>query len=253
MRRNGSLKHTYNANTSQTPGSKCWPSEADWVSFNKTLNGALIRSVPPGSVCYSDQPNYDPEACKVAATQWFNSTWHAEDPVSIDYPIWTNNSCNPIWPNGTSITGDPNAGARGCSVGAYPAYVVNLTTPKQIGDALKWADEKNIRIVVKSTGHSYSGRSIGYGSLSIWTHNLRGIEYIEDFHPASCKVKDTLNAARVAAGTTGGEIQAALAKHNAIAVTGANPGTGVVGWLTGGGHGPLSTTYGKQRQFTKCI
>lgn len=35
-----------------------------------------------------------------------------------------------------------------------------------------------------------------------------------------------------------------LAKHKSVIVTGANPDVGVVGWLTGGGHGYLSATYG---------
>lgn len=45
-------------------------------------------------------------------------------------------------------------------------------------------------------------------------------------------------------GHTGGEVQAELAKYQAIVVTGANPDVGLVGWLTGGGHGKLSQTYG---------
>jgi hypothetical protein len=227
-----------------TPGSHCWPLEADWSSLNDTLGGALIQGVPPGSVCYPDHSNYSPEACAFVTSQWFNSTWHATDPVSIDYPIWTNNSCNPIWPNGTSITGDTTAGARGCTIGAYPAYVVKATTNEQIGAALKWAGTRNIRVVIKSTGHSYPGRSVGFGSLSIWTHHLRGIEYLEAFQPASCGFNGTLRAARVAAGHTGIEVQSELAKHNTIIVTGANPDVGLVGWLTGGGHGMLSQTYG---------
>jgi hypothetical protein len=39
-------------------------------------------------------------------------------------------------------------------------------------------------------------------------------------------------------------VQVELAKYNAIVVTGANPDVGIVGWLTGGGHGKLSQTYG---------
>ncbi|KAF1850181.1 FAD-binding domain-containing protein [Cucurbitaria berberidis CBS 394.84] len=226
------------------PASSCWPADAEWSSLNTTLNGTLIRGVPPGAVCYPDQPSYDEEACTFVASQWFNSTWHAANPVSVDYPLWTNNSCNPIWPNGTSLTGDVTAGARGCSIGAYPAYVVNSTAPEQVAVALMWADKHNLRVVVKSTGHSLLGRSIGYGSLSIWTHHLRGIDYIEDFKPTSCPIDGKLAAARIAAGHTGVEVHTELSKHSAIVVTGANPDVGLVGWLTGGGHGPLSRTYG---------
>jgi hypothetical protein len=129
-------------------------------------------------------------------------------------------------------------------MGAYPAYVVNATLPEHIGVALKWAKEKNIRVVVKSTGHSISGRSIGYGSLSIWTHYLRGIEYIEKFQPTSCAGDGTIKAVRIAAGHTVIDALTEAAKHYVVAITGANPDVGIVGWLTGGGHGPLTQTYG---------
>jgi hypothetical protein len=129
-------------------------------------------------------------------------------------------------------------------MGAYPAYVINATSPEQISTALKWAGQNDIRVIVKSTGHSYAGRSIGYASLSIWTHNLRGVEYIEDFKPTSCPHNGTMKAARVAAGQTGMEVQLEMSKHNLLAITGANPDVGLVGWLTGGGHGFLTQTYG---------
>jgi hypothetical protein len=233
-----------NADNHKTPDSSCWPPDNDWSAFNETVHGALIRGTPPGSVCYPDQPNYDEKACEFVTSQWHNSTWHAENPVSIDYPYWTNNSCTPIYPNGTGITGDPNAGANGCSIGAYPEFVVNASSAEQIATSLRWSAEKNVRVVVKATGHSFSGRSIGYGSLSIWTHGLRGIEYIPEYAPTSCPIDGTLTAVRAAAGHNGIEVQAALASHGMIAVTGANPDVGLVGWLTGGGHGTLSQTYG---------
>lgn len=240
------LSSSLNANltTQQTPEDSCWPNLSEWKALNASLFGALIRGSPPASVCYASEPNFNEDACSLLRASWFDSTFHASDPVSIDYPIWTNNSCNPIYPNGTSVTGDVNAGEKGCSADTYPAYVVNATQAPQIATALKWADEKNIRVVVKATGHSYTGRSIGAGSLSIWTHHFRGIEHIEDFRPTSCSVSAPIAAVRVAAGHTGGEIQKYLSQYNEVIVSGANPSVGIIGWLTGGGHGFLSTTYG---------
>ncbi|KAF2193948.1 hypothetical protein K469DRAFT_734568 [Zopfia rhizophila CBS 207.26] len=226
------------------PNDACWPSKSDWDAFNTSLSGALIQPIPPASVCYPSQHNHNEEACSIIRSQWFNSSWHAQDPISIDYPIWANNSCNPIFPNGTSVTGDPDAGKKGCSLGNYPVYVVNATSAEHVAEALKWAGSKNVRVVVKNTGHSFPGRSVGYGSLSIWTHNFRAIEYINDFKPISCPINGTQRAARLAAGITGVEAQAEMAKHDSIVVIGGNPSVGLVGWLTGGGHGALSTTYG---------
>jgi len=145
---------------SQSPRDDCWPSDVEFVSFNTTISGALIKGVPPGSVCYPDQPNYNEEACAFVCSQWLNSTWHAADPISVDYPVWTNNSCNPIYPNGTSVTGDIHAGEKGCSIGRYAVYAVNATTPDQVAASLRWASKKNVRVVVKNTGHSYGGRCV---------------------------------------------------------------------------------------------
>jgi hypothetical protein len=126
----------------------------------------------------------------------------------------------------------------------YPVYVVNATTASQVSVGLEWAKQNNIRVVVKSTGHSITGHSVGASSLSIWTHYLRGISYISDFTPTSCKAGKGVQAARIAAGHTVIDVLRAMAKHNAVAITGANPSVGIVGWLTGGGHGPLTQTYG---------
>jgi hypothetical protein len=98
--------------------------------------------------------------------------------------------------------------------------------------------------VIKATGHSYTGRNTGYGSLSIWTRHLHGIQYIPEFTPTSCPIDKPLKAARIAAGHTGIEVLTELAKHNSVAITGANADVGLVGWLTGGGHGPLTQSYG---------
>ncbi|KAJ8117653.1 hypothetical protein OPT61_g1202 [Boeremia exigua] len=222
----------------------CWPTASDWDQLNTTLSGVLIRATPPASVCFPEEPNYNEAACSRIRERWSDSTFHGADPVSIDYPIWTNDSCNPIYANGTSITGDPNAGERGCNADTYPAYVVNATRSEQVAAALKWADARNIRVIVKATGHSYTGRSTGPSSLSIWTHNFRGLEYIAHFAPTACPASDTYTAVRIAAGHTGGEIQEYLSTHGKITVTGANPSVGIIGWLTGGGHGFLSSTYG---------
>lgn len=142
------------------------------------MHGALIASKPLASVCYvsSEWDDYDEASCDTVRSQWTVDSLHAADPISIDYPIWANNSCDPINEDGVSVTGDPHAGAKGCSLGAggggkgigggYPYYAVNATSAKQVSAALKWAAEKNVRVVIKNTGHNVPGRSTGWGSLS---------------------------------------------------------------------------------------
>ncbi|USW50384.1 Putative FAD linked oxidase, FAD-binding, type PCMH, subdomain 2 [Septoria linicola] len=45
---------------------------------------------------------------------------------------------------------------RACQLGGLPSYIVNATSPEQVATAAKWAAERNIRIVIKGTGHDLS-------------------------------------------------------------------------------------------------
>lgn len=182
-------------------------------------------------------------------SQWFSSKFHAADPISLDSPGWSGNSsgvpsCPPISENGTSVTGDPDAGVRGCQQGHYSQYVVNATSVADIVHTIKFAKWRNLRLVVKNTGHDFLGRSTGYGALSIWTHHLKNITYHDSFQVEKCPASSVQTAATLGAGVQVGEMYEALEKYGMTMVGGANPTVGVMGWFQGGGHGPLSSTYG---------
>lgn len=134
--------------------------------MNVTVEGKLVRGVPPGSVCYSDQPNYDEGKCQYVLANWTESTFHALDPISIGWPQWAGNPCPPIFPNGTSVGGDVNAGKKGCNLGGYPDYALNATNATHIQSVVRFAAEHRIRVNVKSTGNSFQGRSTAFGSIS---------------------------------------------------------------------------------------
>lgn len=79
---------------------------------------------------------------------------------------------------------------------------------------------------------------------SIWTHYLQGIEYYEDFQADACSSKSSQMAFRIAAGSRVRDVYEAADAHSAIVVGGSAQDVGIVGWMQGGGHGPLSQTYG---------
>ena len=54
----------------------------------------------------------------------------------------------------------------------------------------------------------------------------------------------TAATVKIAAGMRNFEILAAAAEKNITIVTGADPNVGIGGWITGGGHSPLSSLYG---------
>lgn len=50
------------------PGDECWPSTSTWESFNKTIDGRLVATVPLASPCHT--PNYDAGECNVLKEGW---------------------------------------------------------------------------------------------------------------------------------------------------------------------------------------
>ena len=57
-------------------------------------------------------------------------------------PIFTNDSCSPF-----ELESSP------CLIGDYVYYSVNATGSTDVAAGLKFAQEKNIRLVIKNTGH----------------------------------------------------------------------------------------------------
>jgi FAD/FMN-containing dehydrogenase len=147
----------------------------------------------------------------------------------VQAAIFANASCDVFTPR-----------SQPCLLGNYVAYAVNVTGPDDIAATIRFAVRKNIRLVVRNTGHDYVGRSTGAGGLGIWTHHLKGVE-VKDWHDDGYKGK----AIRIGAGTQGFEILAATQKAGLVAVTGECPTVGIAGGYTqSGGHSPLGTAFG---------
>lgn len=136
-----------------SPHDSTWPSENEWVLLNQTIQGKLLKTVPVASSCYPGNPFGSSHNCSDVKSHWSYAHYQSIWPESNDYSIWNNNSCLPPGVSGYSKS-------KGCSIGGLPQYIVNATTEHQIATAMKWASERNIRIVIKSTGHDLSGRYV---------------------------------------------------------------------------------------------
>ncbi|WQF80674.1 Putative berberine/berberine, FAD-binding domain, PCMH-type, FAD-binding, type PCMH, subdomain 2 [Colletotrichum destructivum] len=218
-----------------TPSDASWPSTDDWNSFNQTLGGALIKTQPIASSCYNNSSfSSTVLSCDEVNSNWFSSTLHARFPESIDYPYWANNSCVP--------PSDYAYQNQGCELGGLPEFVLNATTAEQVATAMKWASSRNIRVVVKGTGHDLVGRSSGAYSLSIWTHQFQSIELNSQWpRPLG---NGTENVAIVGSGNNWGQLLNATASVGRTLVSGGVSTVGLGGFIGGGGHGPLSSQYG---------
>ncbi|KAJ5336750.1 FAD linked oxidase N-terminal [Penicillium brevicompactum] len=212
------------------PGDQQWPSHPSWSTLNNLLDGALIKTVPLAASCYSSWSQYDSEKCANLTAQWTDSNIHAADPASVMWPLFEGRSCLPT-ANATSS----------CTVGGYSTYSVNVSTVAQIQLAVNFARNSGIRLVIKNTGHDFNGKSSGAGALGIWTHNLKDIEYLENYHNSDYQGP----AVKLGAGVQAFEVYEHAEKLGFTVVGGEGKTVGVAGgYVLGGGHSPLSSLYG---------
>lgn len=136
-----------------TPFELDWPSDAEWAYLNKSINGELLRTTPVASSCWPGNPFGSPLSCDIVQNNWSSGIFHSQRPESVDYSLYANNSCLP--PGAPGYTQ-----GRGCTLGGLPQYIVNATSEQRIATALKWAADRNIRIVVKGTGHDLNARYV---------------------------------------------------------------------------------------------
>ncbi|KAI3335440.1 hypothetical protein F4824DRAFT_489622 [Ustulina deusta] len=213
------------------PGTTAWPSEETWAKFNQSTGGKLIKpGPPPGAVCHPGQPTFDADKCAIVTAAWGTHDFHVGDPVSNMWQQFNNDTCL-VSPN------------TPCSGAGYPAYVVNATRAMDVKLSLDFARKHKIRVVVKSSGHDFQGRSQAPGALSIWVHHMQSYETHDTFKPTGCNF--TIDTPAVTAGGSPvGALYDELDKINQTVVGGTSKSVSVGGYLTGGGHSILSPRYG---------
>ena len=145
------------------PENDCWPSTSQWNTFNESISGKLIADVPPALPCYPG-PAYDAEACTKIDTELTEQSFVSDNPIALSYPT---DSCPPIkasagsscavadqpmdtCPNG-NVTSTAPIGS--CSIGDQPVYTVNATRTADVVAGVNFARDKNIRLVIRNTGH----------------------------------------------------------------------------------------------------
>lgn len=132
-----------------------------------------------------------------------------------------------------------------CTMGAYPTYVVNVSTVAQIQLAVNFARNANLRLVVKNTGHDFNGKASGKGALSIWTHWLKDKSYYPKFAADNGYTGPVI---KIGSGIQVFEAYE-YAKSLGLTVVGGEAVTVGMGggYIAGGGHSPLTSLYGMVR------
>ncbi|CDM36385.1 FAD-binding, type 2 [Penicillium roqueforti FM164] len=226
------------------PGDTCWPSSDDWSRFNTFIGGWLVNTQPLGQPCHD--PLYIANECRSLRQQWTKPELHDLSSSSIMAATVANETCDAFTPR-----------SKPCTLGAMVLYAVNASSPDDFIQTIRFSQERNIRLVIRNTGHeyasssnnamlslimhpSYLGKSTGAGALSIWTHYLKDIDFLN-----YTNAHYTGPAMRMAAGVQGTDINKAAYLKGLVIVAGECSTVGPAGGFTqGGGHSALSSQYG---------
>lgn len=158
-----------------------------------------------------------------------DATSSYEDPVNIMPAYWQNNSCSPF-----------EDASASCSLGNMASYALSVQRWADVAAAFSFAKGNNIRVTVKNTGHDYLGRSAGEGSLALWMHNLNDMSFLNYSSSAY-----NGSAVKAGAGIQFAQVYREASEKKLRVVGGLCPSVGMVGgYVQGGGHGPLASTYG---------
>ncbi|KAI0248047.1 FAD-binding domain-containing protein [Lactifluus subvellereus] len=207
------------------PGDPGYPTAADWSALNDTICGRLISVVPSARACLE-------LGCTEA--QWESGIFRQTIPGSMNAYNWEQDYGPPpelCLRNGTT-----------CAQGNVPLYAVNATTIQHIQAGIKFAQDHNLRVVIKSSGHDFLGRSTARNSLLLWTAYFKNITFAEDFPIDGV---DQGPAVTVGTGVGLKTIYAAAKTQNKMFVGGTAATVSAAGGYTqGAGHSAFSPIYG---------
>ena len=217
------------------PSAPCWPSPAEWAAFNTSLGGALVFVTPPLAPCFGfDGAPPDGPACNAVLNNFTDSYARAALPGAMQNINWEKD-----WATGASCF----EADQPCVLGNIPPFAVAAATPTLISAAIAFAAARNIRVVIKSTGHEYQGRSTAPDALLIWTHVLRGVSFTRSF--SACAGAPVQPAVTTTPGTSWGEVYK-LADANSVEVVGGSEisVSSCGGYTMGGGHSWMGPAHG---------
>jgi FAD/FMN-containing dehydrogenase len=203
------------------PGEPDWPSPAEWAALGKSVGGRLVQVQPAFTVC-------QPDAGSAACADLFQNL---KDPFYIDQSVNLTQTLG--WAD--AFTSQPSA------------YAVLAASSADVAAAVNFARKHNVRLVVKSGGHSYLGTSNAPDSLLIWTRpNMQAIEVLDSFVPqGGAGLIEPESAVSVGAGCIWIDAYNAVTTVAGRYVQGGGCTTvGVAGLTQGGGFGSFSKQFG---------
>ncbi|KIJ34200.1 hypothetical protein M422DRAFT_182349 [Sphaerobolus stellatus SS14] len=210
------------------PSDASWPATKVWDSFNSSVNGRLIRTVPIGTPCHGS--HFNQTECTFIRNNWHETSLHLPSSSSMMTPLFANKSCDPF-----------TASNAQCVIGTYVQYAVNVSEVDDIRKTLNFSRTHNIRFVVRNTGHDYMGKSTGTGGLSVWTRHLQETQWIPKYSSSFY----TGPAIKAQAGVSVEQMYKIADENGHVIIGGDCSSVGYTGgYIQGGGHSTLSSFLG---------
>ena len=141
------------------------------------------------------------------------------------------------------LPGDPDTAAAvtpwNVAQPVRPAAVVQALTAQDVVEAVRFAAEHGLAVAVQATGHGIAAAHDG--AVLVLTAGLD-----------ECTVHAD-GWARVGAGVKWARVLEAAAPHGLAPLSGSSSDVGVVGFLTGGGVGPVARTHGVSSDHVRAL
>ncbi|KAI0248051.1 FAD-binding domain-containing protein [Lactifluus subvellereus] len=207
------------------PGDPGFPTAADWSALNDTIYGRLIRVMPSAKACLE-------LGCTEA--QWESGIFRQTIPGAMFAYNWEQHYGPPpelCLRNGTT-----------CAQGDVPLYAVNATAVQHIQAGIRFSQNHNLRVAIKSSGHDLLGRSTARNSLLLWTAYFKNITFLENISIAGA---DQGPVVTVGSGVGLKTIYVSAKAQNKMFVGGtAATVSAAGGYIQGAGHSAFSPIYG---------
>ncbi|MDO8432255.1 MAG: FAD-dependent oxidoreductase [Candidatus Binatus sp.] len=202
------------------PSDATWPSQPAWKQLDDAVGGNLIPVNFPLSVFKTDPAG---AAAKLLSENLKNPYYIGDQPGLTQTLGWVD-----AWATRPSV------------------YAVATRNAHDIAEAVKFARENDLRLVVRGGGHSYQGTSNAPDSLLIWTRHMNDIVVHTGFVPQGCEhTQQPQPAVTLGAGTIGIQAYDAVTTKGGKYVQGGGCTTvGVAGLIQSGGFGSYSKHYG---------
>src|ERR1700687_39257 len=202
------------------PSDAAWPSQSAWKRLDDAVGGNLIPVDFPLSLLKTDPGG---AAAKRLSEDLKNPYYIGDQPGLTQTVGWVD-----AWAT------EPRF------------YAVAARNAKDIAQAVNFARENDLRLVVKGGGHSYQGTSNAPDSLLIWTRHMNDIAMHTEFVPQGCEhALPPQPAVTLGAGTIWMQAYDAVTTKGGKYVQGGGCTTvGVAGLIQSGGFGSYSKHYG---------